>query len=154
MKKSILIVSMLIFNFLHSQEFENIKKLDTIYIVFKEGKNQNKIFVKGYSNNGYYFFDGTFVFVKETKGIVTYNATSKEMSYKTADERYVKKSFLRKHKKEIIAVGFFKKLRENRISFIEYPTEKLKIYYIIDVADFKKNKIKLVEVNSPIYILE
>jgi hypothetical protein len=154
MKKSILIIFLLIFNFLHSQEIENIMKLDTIYVLFKEGKNQHKVSVKDWSGNGYYFLGSLFCFIKEQKGIVTYNTTSKEMGYKTADERYIKKSFLRKHKKEIIGVAFLKKLRDNRILFTDYPTEKLKIYYIIDVADFKKNKIKLVEVNSPIYILE
>jgi hypothetical protein len=154
MKKFFFLLFLLVFNFLYSQEIENIKKLDTIYVLFKEDYNQHKTFIKNNDGNGYYFLGSDFCFIKDAKGIVTLNTNSNEINYKVADERYEKKSFLRKHKKEIIDVEFLKKLITENVSFVDYPSEKLKIYYIIDVDDFTKNKIKLVEVNSPIFILE
>jgi hypothetical protein len=155
MRNLILLLFLLVFNFLHSQDIKDIKKLDTIYIFFKEGNNQHKTFVKDYDDNGYYFFDGDVYFCKDAKGIYYYDNSDIPFTkvWKSADERYVRKCFLRKHKKEIIGIDFFKKLKDERISFVDF-SEKPKIYYIIDAADFKKNKIKLVEVNRPLTVLE
>jgi hypothetical protein len=88
---------------------------------------------------------------KDTLGISHYDENLNKI-YKPADERYVKKSFLKKHKKEIIDVNFFKKLEKNMEKYGE--AYKPQIYYIIDIADFKRNKIKLIEVNSFVYRME
>jgi hypothetical protein len=56
---------------------------------------------------------------KDTLGISHYDEKLNKI-YKPADERYVKKSFLKKHKKEIIDVNFFKKLEKNMEKYDEF----------------------------------
>ncbi|TDD78444.1 hypothetical protein [Flavobacterium caseinilyticum] len=149
--KVTLLFFFLFVNLLHGQEIEEIRKLDTVYILFKADKNQTKYFENEcITCQGYYFLEGFFL-QKDTLGIFTYDKDSNRI-YRPANDRYEKKSFLKKHKKEIIHINFFKKLKKNMEEFGE--SYKPQIYYIIDMADFRKNKIKLTEVNSLVYVME
>jgi hypothetical protein len=151
MKKILYFLFIMSANFLHAQEIDNVRKLDTVYVLFKADRNQTKYFENECNAcKGYYFLEG-FFFEKDTLGIYNYDENLNKV-YKPADVRFVNKSFLKKHKKEIIDVNFFKKLEKNMEKYGE--AYKPQVYYIIDVADFKKNKIKLIEVNSFVYKME
>ena len=60
--------------------------------------------------------------------------------------RKVNKSFLKKNKKHIIGIHFFKKYEQNNI--ICQLFTQLKVFYIIDFTEKKKGNIMLYEVNS------
>lgn len=153
--KSYFIFLALIPTLVLSQDIEKIKKSDTVYIIFKEGKDQHKILVKNYHSNGYSFFDAELFFYKHEKGISSYQQNldgNFSEIWKTADERTLKKSFLRKHKNQVIDISFLRKLKDQKIPFFDVLNNKT--YYIIDNEYTKKRKIKLIEVNPPTTILE
>ena len=142
-------------NLLHGQEIEAIRKQDTVYILFKADKNQVKICNKNNENSGYYFFNGDDIFFgKNKKGIYYYSNTNAFTKiWKPAKDKFVNKSFLVKYKNEIIDFDFLKRLAEKEISFIDFSESK-KVYYIIDQENYKKDKIKLSEVNPPLIVME
>ncbi len=98
--KILTIIFLLSFNMLFSQDLNDIKKLDTIYVLFKEGVEQNKLLIKNYYNNEY---------------------SIREMFLKTdyIEDGFVKgrqtnilckpKSFLKKHRNKIIDLQFIRK---------------------------------------------
>jgi hypothetical protein len=155
MKKILLFLLVMSIHFLQAQEIDDVRKLDTVYVLFEADKNQTKIYTKNNDNSGYYFFNGDDIFFgKNERGIYQYSSKDPfNKIWKPSNDRYVDKSFLLKHKSEIIDFQFFKKLAEKNISFVDFE-EREKVYYIIDKADFKKNKIKLTEVNPPLIVME
>ena len=116
-------------NFLNAQEIEEVRKLDTIYVLFKEDKNQVKICNKNNENSGYYFFNGDDIFFgKNKKGIYHYSNTNAFTKiWKPAKDKFVDKSFLIKYKNKIIDFDFLKRLAEKEISFIDF-SESRKVY--------------------------
>ncbi len=155
MKKIFYFLFIMSANFLHAQEIENVRKLDTIYVLFKADKNQIKICKGNSDNNGYYFYNGDDIFFgKDKKGIYYYSSeTPFTKIWKPGDERYVNKSFLMKHNSKIIDFHFLKKLAKNNVSFVDL-TEKKKVYYVIELSKNKNKKIKLIEVNPPLIVME
>lgn len=150
MKTLLFITSLLSFNFLYSQDIENTMMQDTVYVLFKADKNQNKYFENALSTwNGYYFLEDFFL-RKDKRGISIYDSDFNQ-TYRKANVRYEKKCFLLKHKNQIIGIDFFKKLLTEMEKYGDFKSGQ--VYYIIDEADFKRNKIKLIEVDSFVFII-
>jgi hypothetical protein len=70
MKKILLFLLIMSTHFLHAQEIDDVRKLDTVCVLFKADKNQTKICIKNNDNSGYYFFNGDDIFFeKNERGI-------------------------------------------------------------------------------------
>lgn len=141
--KTVIIILLLSFNILYCQTLEDIKKLDTIYLLFKGGKGQKKIMIPNYDNNGYIFKENLFF-------KTGYIDTSFVKGRKTINF-FKHISFLKKNQEKIIKMKFFEEY--SRLQIVESFAEKPRIYYIIDIDEIKKHKIKLIEVNTPRFII-
>ena len=150
MKILIILLFLFSLNILQAQDIDKIMRQDTVYVLFKADKDQTKYF-KDESPfwHGYNFLEVIFL-RKDTRGILQYDSDFNS-SYKQADVRYEKKSFLRKHKNEIIDISFFKKFLKNSEQYD--VMNKIQIFYIIDKEDYDRNRIKLIEVD-PFVIIE
>nr|WP_199002193.1 hypothetical protein [Flavobacterium sp. ASV13] len=73
------------------------------------------------------------------------SATRREMRIKS-DFRSVKKSYLRKRKKQVISIDFFKKYGIYRSTYEAF--EKCKVIYIIDNSESKDGLYNLYEVTK------
>lgn len=134
---------------IYSQNFECLKKLDTIYIEFKGRKNEKRDILHSRitSNN---FLERAYDFTLADKQHLNFQySTFKNWEKKEANTvseiRKVNKSFLKKHKKHIVRIDSLKKYAYNDI-VCELFTQ-LKVFYIIDFTEKKKGDIMLYEVN-------
>ncbi len=133
---------------IYSQNFECLKKLDTIYIEFKGRKNEKKgiLHSRITSNN---FLERAYDFTLADKHLNFQYSTFKNWEKKEANTvseiRKVNKSFLKKYKKNIVRIDSLKKYTYNDI-VCELFTQ-LKVFYIIDFTENKKGDIMLYEVN-------
>lgn len=135
---------------IYSQDFEHLKKLDTIYIEFKDNKNEKKYSIQtriqptNFDERAYNFV------VEDLWGLYfqhpKYKNWEKQEANIVSEVRKVNKSFLKKHKKDIIGIDFLKKYKSEDI-VCEILTQ-LKILYIIDFTEKKKGNVKIYEVNS------
>jgi hypothetical protein len=126
---------------MYSQSYEYIKKLDTIYIPFREGKFNIKIDypeeINGFKNRSYIFNykkknDNSFYFEFDRN--------------RTAENKKIKKSFLKKNKEKIIEINSLKKFDYQDIACDLF--NRLKIIYIIDFSEKKGKSIKMYRVIS------
>lgn len=124
---------------MYSQSYKYIKKLDTIYIPFREGEFNIKIDypeeINGFKNRSYIFNykkknDNSFYFEFDRK--------------RTAENRNIKKTFLKKNKKKIIEINSLKKFDYQDIQCELF--NRLKIFYIIDLSEKKDDDIKMYRV--------
>lgn len=125
----------------YSQSYEHIKKLDTIYILFREAKFNTKIDFpeekNGFKNRHYTFKENN---LNET----TLSFLLKQNYDKVLENRKVKKSFLKKYKKNIIEIDSVKKLDDQDIACNLFPRGK--IIYILDFSERKGKGIMLYRV--------
>lgn len=138
----------------YCQDISYIKTLDTIFVNFKEDKFQTKIELP---KNNFNFYDRWYTFNFEdfdNKNVNVYlqfdyniypSSERREIGIKS-DVRTVKKSYLRKNKKKIISIDFFKKYGIYRSTYEAF--EKCKVIYIIDNTETKKGQITLYEVSK------
>lgn len=140
-----IIVLLFISSFAFCQDIDHVKKLDTIYIEFKKHENEKK---EVYAAN---FRRYSFLLKTQedkTKQIVFEKPDIKDSLTNEGDSNsYTKiknQSFLRKHKKDIIGIDFFKDLDREYIAckLLRAP----KVLYIIDYTEKKKKKIILYRV--------
>lgn len=126
---------------MYSQSYEYIKKLDTIYIPFKEGEFNIKIDYpeekNGFKNRSYIFNykkknDNSFYFEFDRN--------------RTSENKKIKKSFLKKNKEKIIEIDLLKKFDYQDIACDLF--NRLKIIYIIDFSEKKGRNIKMYRVIS------
>ena len=146
MKKLILIL-LFVCNISFAQNMNDIIKLDTIYILFKKGPDQNKLEIKGYYNNGYAFLETIFF-----KSEVIVNNQYENVKIRDAKVMCKPKEFLKKIKNKTIDIEFMRLF--TNLDFVNSLFSRKRIYFIIDEADYKKNKIKLTEVNAPVIVVE
>lgn len=149
--KKLLLLLLLLFNYGYSQDIAFIKKLDTIYIRFKEDKFHNRFIFpddyKGFKERRY-----TLNFIENSKKeffkffFTEYPNSDKREKGIKSDVKIVKKRFLKKHKNEIIDIDFFKKYGIYKSTYEAF--ENCSIIYIIDLNDKKKGQIKLYEVTK------
>ncbi|MGG7035930.1 MAG: hypothetical protein ACI7YS_12160 [Flavobacterium sp.] len=151
--KNIIFISIIFFSINnYSQNFESIKKLDTIYVLYTGKGYQKKIIFPAGKNNfedrwyDYYVKDA----MNQMKSITFYLCKYKDYQHKdaglTSEIRRVKKSFIKKNKAKIIGLDFFEKNDVCKVGF-EILTQT-KVLYIIDYTEKKNGKITLYEVTA------
>lgn len=135
-----------------TQTFEEIKKTDTIYILFKNKTEYEKKGVyplnakigKVLANRIDYTFaiDNFYnVIVFIYSDYIDYDSYKKGIK---SDVKIVRKSFLRKNKKALLDIDFFLK---NGFKETFFAALYGKTVYLIDKEEFKKGKIKLKQVS-------
>ncbi|WP_426483383.1 hypothetical protein [Flavobacterium sp. 2] len=133
MKKIIIALFIINLNIIHCQSLENLKKSDTVYILFDHGKNQEKFF-EGSLNPFYTFFFHNSIYKQfRFKHLISEN-------YESITKQNV---FLKKEKNKIIDGNFF--YEYNTTELLDF-FEKKRVLYIIDTDDFKNNDIILKKV--------
>jgi len=133
MKNIITLFFLINLNVIFSQNLENLKKADTLYIKFDHGKNQEKFF-EGSINPFYIFFFHNSIYNQfRFKHLLTENY-----------ERITKQNiFLEKQKNKIIDGSFFSKY--NTTELLDF-FDKNRVLYIIDTDDFINDNIILKKV--------
>lgn len=134
---------------IYCQDYEYLKKTDTIYIEFNGNKNEKKYSIQtrmqptNFDERAYHFF------VKNKLGFYfqhpEYKNGKKQEMKTTSGVKKVNKSFIKEHQKNIIGIDFLKKY--NSTEMICDIFTQLKVFYIIDYSEKKKGTIMLYEVN-------
>ena len=144
-----IIITFLASSIIYGQGFEDLKKTDTIYIEFKGSKNEKKDIIHAQikSNN---FIERVYNFSPFDKQNLSFQYSTfknweKQEANIVSEVRKVNKSFLKKHKKDIIGIDFFKKHKSEDV-ICEIFTQ-LKVLYLIDFTEKKKGEINVYEVN-------
>ncbi|WP_124019409.1 hypothetical protein [Flavobacterium hydrophilum] len=141
-----------------SQEFEYLKKLDTIYIEFKGKKNEKKHSIQ--TRNAPQNFDERLYSFSLKKTLIRLNFEhwkfinwEKKEANVVSEVRKVDKLFLRKHKREIIKICYLEKYNYDEIVCELFSP--LKVFYIIDFTEKIKGNVVLYEVicinSCPVY---
>jgi hypothetical protein len=137
--KTFLYILLIIPNMVFSQNFEKIKKADTIYIYFKKDKNQfsNSNNSINQTNLNYYYSNFSIKYPKSNYMTFIHHYSI------SPEERKEKKSFLSKNKDLIITYDFLRKFSlAEATDLIGYK----KKVYLIDYEDVGWFLIKLKEV--------
>ncbi len=145
MKYIIYIITVIAYFNSYAQSLDQVMKQDTLYVCFDYGKNQKvQIGSKTRSRLGqtkrYYFSFGKKQIYFILRKYLDYDAMDID---KIADIKIVKKRFLRKNKDKILDYNFFEKQKNLRLTYFDL---KQKVFYLIDKAEIKRNKIILREV--------
>lgn len=126
----------------YGQNIEYIKKLDTVYVKFKKSKNQTKEVA---ADSRFYTIrlgevsERTFLyFIKPSFDEKALEQIKKYLP------RLEKKSFLKKYKKDIVGIDFFKKYGIEKSTYGAFAVNC--VVYLIDCDEQKKGKITLYRV--------
>jgi uncharacterized radical SAM superfamily Fe-S cluster-containing enzyme len=126
---------------MESQTYECIKKLDTIYIPFREGDFDIKIDFpeekEGFKNRRY-------IFNYKKKNEHSFFFEFKKNLDRTVEKKKINKSFLRKNKRKIVNIDALKKFDYQDIQCNLF--NQLKIFYIIDLSEKTKTGVSLYRV--------
>lgn len=132
------------------QFYEQIEKLDTLYILFTEssekGFEQELVNLTNHDFNNYNFYQNIFF----PLDIYEFDMFTK-INFRKPHIMYASKSFICKNAKKIIDVYFLKKF-SYEINFSFY--KKKRTTFIINLDSKIKNKYKIIEVNIPTYVIE
>jgi hypothetical protein len=134
---------------LYSQDFDYLKKTDTIYIEFNGNINEKKYSIQtriqptNFDERAYHFTIGNkwILYFQHPK----YKNWEKSEANIVSEVRKVNNSFLKEHKSNIIGINFLEKYDDKNI-ICELFTH-LKVFYIIDFTENKKGNAMLYEVN-------
>jgi hypothetical protein len=139
MKHLSLLLTILTVNIINSQCYEHIKKLDTIYIPFREGKYEIKfdypVEKDGFKNRSYLF---------NYKKKDNHGFDFEIYKNKTSENKSVNKCFLKKNKAKIVEIDSLRKFDYQDIQCELFS--RLKIFYIVDFSEKKGKQIKLYRV--------
>ncbi|SFC55041.1 hypothetical protein [Flavobacterium phragmitis] len=139
---------------IYCQDISYIRTLDTIFVNFNKDKFQTKtVFPKNKIDfcDRWYTFNFEDFTEKRNKVHLQFwytiypSSDRREIGIKS-DFKLVKKSYLRKHEKQIISIAFFKKYGIYRSTYEAF--ENCKVIYIIDNTEKKNGKIPLYEVSK------
>ncbi len=132
---------MFIFNVMYSQSYDDIKKLDTIYIPFREGKFNKRInFPK--ETNG--FENRSYIFNYKRKN---YNSFYFEIDRnKTKENKIINFIFLNSNKSKILEINSLKEFDYQDV--VCHFFNRLKIIYIVDFSEKKDRNVKMYRVIS------
>lgn len=124
-----------------SQNYEHIKKLDTIYILFREGEFNIKIDypeeIDGFKNRSY-------IFNYKKKDEHNFEFEFKKNPSKIVETVRVKKSFLKRNNEKIVEIDSLKKIDYQDIQCELF--NRLKTFYIIDFSEKKGRSFKMFRV--------
>jgi hypothetical protein len=126
---------------MYSQSYEYIKKLDTIYIPFREGDYDIKI---DYPEEKDGFKNRSYIFNNKKKNEHYFDFELKKNPDRILEIKKVNKSFLRKNKRKTIEIDALKKFDYQDIQCELFT--RLKIFYIIDFSEKKDDGIKMYRV--------
>lgn len=142
MKKATFLIIFLCYTYSYGQDIEYVKKLDTVYVKFKKSVNQTKqgsldyrfytIRLDKITDQGFLYF---------TKPDFKDNSTETAKKY---SPRIEMKSFLKKHKKDIVGIDFFEKYGIEKSTYEAFSVNS--VIYIIDCGEQKKGNITLYRV--------
>lgn len=131
MKNFLIVIVLFISSCIYSQSYEQIKKLDTIYIPFKEGKYNVKIDFPeekdGFKNRRYVFNDN-----KKN----TYSFEFKKNANLALEKEIINKSLLKRYKGKIVKINSLEKFDDQDIQCELF--NRSKVFYIIDFSENKK----------------
>ena len=142
MKKATFIIIFLYSIYNYGQDIEYIKKLDTVYVKFKKSVNQTK-----QGSQDYRFYTIRLGQISDKTCLYFTKPDFKDNSTETAKKylpRIEKKSFLKKHKKDIIGIDFFEKYGIEKSTYEAISANS--VIYIIDCDEQKNGKIMLYRV--------
>lgn len=129
-------------SFCYGQDIEYIKKLDTVFVKFKKSDVQTKV---GSEEYRFYTFmlgktrdDGSIYFTKPDFYDNTHETAKKYLP------KIENKSFLKKHKKDIIGIAFFKKYGVKKSTYEAFSANC--VFYIFECEKQKKDNITLYRV--------
>ena len=147
----ILIIFLIVSIYTYGQKFEDKKKQDTIYVLYKGGLNEERdLFYQAkheFTERWYNFLikDG-----KKIKNVILFFhykiiRFENDGNHKLSDKKSISNKFIRKNKKRIIDLNFFEKheICELRHGIIN----QLKVIYVIDMTERIGNKINMYEVS-------
>lgn len=135
---------------IYSQDFDYLKKADTLYIKFRGKENEKKYIIETRITPSNYE-EKVYNFTLENKnGLLhfehsKYKNIEKKNANQVSEVRKVNKSFLKKNKKKIIDVYDLKEYKYDDI--ICQLFSPLKTFYIIDFTEKKKRNVTIYEVN-------
>jgi hypothetical protein len=143
MKKSAFLTIFFCYSHSYAQDIEYIKKLDTVYIKFKKSVNQTK-----QGSADYRFYTIMLDKIQDEGSLYFTKPDFKDNSKETAKKyslRVEKKSFLKKHKNDIVGIDFFQKYGIKKSTYDAFSANS--VIYIIDYDERKKEKIALYRVS-------
>lgn len=127
-----LIIILLTVN-MYSQNYDDIKRLDTIYIPFKIGRFDVKI---NYPEEKDGFKNRSYIFNSNKKKSHYFDFELKKSPDRILEIKTVDKAFFKKNKKKIVNIASLKKFNYQDIQCKLFTRSKT--YYIIDFSE-KKN---------------
>jgi hypothetical protein len=146
----IIIVVLFVQTKIYSQKLQDLKKSDTIYIEFKNKKNEHKNIVHAVikSNN---FLEREYVFELSSMRSLyftysTFKNFEKHQANTFSDSKKISKSFLNRNQDKIIKISNL-----SRFTYDDIVCEifnHMKVLYIIDFTEKKKKEVKIYEVSS------
>ena len=142
MKKLTFLIIFFCYSHSYAQDIEYIKKLDTVYVKFKQSVNQTK-----QGSADYRFYTITLDKIQDEGSLYFTKPDFKDNSTETAKKyspRIEKKSFLKKHKNDIVGIDFFQKYGIKKSTYDAFSVNS--VIYIIDCDQRKKDKISLYRV--------
>ncbi|MBL0738943.1 hypothetical protein JI750_18760 [Flavobacterium sp. GN10] len=149
MKNILIIILILLSKITYSQDFDYIKKLDTIYIPFQKGKYNLKI---DYPEEKDGFKNRSYIFNYKKKDAHYFDFELKKTSNRALDFKMVDKLYLRKVRKKTVPINNLKRFNYQDIQCELFT--RIKTYYIIDLSE-KRNKkytiYKVMHINSCSY---
>lgn len=146
-----IIVTFLTTPTLYSQNFDYLKKCDTIYIEYR-GNEYEKKYSAQISVDPTVFEERFYDFAVNIKDrwrltfvLIKYKNWEKKEAKITSEVRKVNDIFLKEQKNIIIGIDFLKKY--NREVIICEILKRNKVFYIIDYTEKEKCEVKIYEVN-------
>jgi hypothetical protein len=128
--------------FCFGQDIDYINKLDTVFVKFKKSNFQTKV---GSEDYRFYTFmlgetpdDGSIYFTKPDFYDNTHETAKKYLPI------IVNKSFLKKHKKDIVGLAFFKKYGVKKSTYEAFSANC--VFYLFECEKQKKGNINLYRV--------
>jgi hypothetical protein len=142
MRYSYLLILVIFEQAIYSQSFEYIKKLDTIYIPFKEGKFNKRIDYPEEKNG---FKNRSYIFNLDEKNEKTFYFEFDRYSNKILEKKKVTIFSLNKIKKKVVKIQELKNFDFQEVACDLF--NRLKIIYIIDLSK-SNDSIRLYKVIS------
>nr|WP_315153877.1 hypothetical protein [uncultured Flavobacterium sp.] len=145
MKAIIALLIISISGTIYSQDYDTLKKSDTIYVLFKGKKNERKSIAPqpkyNYDDRWYYFFG-----LEQTVALFhfKYHSYENKVANIVSDVTTVDDNFIKKNKAKIITPRFLKK--NNLCKVVADILNHNRTIYIIDCTEKKDGKIVLYEV--------
>lgn len=141
-----ILILLLISNIAFCQKADYIKKLDTVYIAFKNHKKTKRNI---YTDNFREYLFNLDLKEKNKSNLLVFSKPDRKNSltdknHPVIDTRIENNSFLKKNKSSIIGINFLKKFKEEYI--VCELLSKPKVFYIVDFTEKKEGNVNVYRV--------